>query len=127
MNKLIVFGLLALIINTIYATYSFSYCEKFLDFEKELKGLADSDDFEEICSIFKTTVDFNDFTHCCFVKETKNDTISSRCVQITDDQYENIKKFKKYIIDENGDDDFEIDCSSKFVALSLFAVLAILF
>ena len=124
MNKLIVLGLLALIINTIYATYSFSYCEKFLDFEKELKGLADSDDYEEICSIFKIK---DDFTHCCFVKETKNDTISSRCVQITDDQYENIKKFKKYIIDENGDDDFEIDCSSKFVALSLFAVLAILF
>ena len=124
MNKLIVLGLLALIINTIYATYSFSYCDKFLDFEEKYKGLADSDDYEEICSIFKIT---GDFTHCCFVKETKNDTISSRCVQITDDQYENIKKFKKYIIDENGDDDFEIDCSSKFVALSLFAVLAILF
>ena len=124
MNKLIVLGLLALIINTIYATYSFSYCDKFLGFEEKYKGLADSDDYEEICSIFKIT---GDFTHCCFVKETKNDTISSRCVQITDDQYENIKKFKKYIIDENGDDDFEIDCSSKFVALSLFAVLAILF
>ena len=124
MNKLIVLGFLALIINTVYATYSFDLCVKFKEAETELKGLADSEDFDEICPLFRTT---GDFTHCCFIKETKNDTILSRCVQITDDQYENIKNFKKYIIDENGDEDFEIDCSSRFLVISLFAVLAFLF
>ena len=122
MNKLIVLGLLALIINTIN-TYDFTTCVEFDENKSDLQSVA-GDDFEDVCPIFKTT---GDFTHCCYVKESTNSSIVANCVQITDDQYENIKNFKKYIKDENGDDDFEIDCSSRFVAISLFALLAFLF
>ena len=124
MNKLIVLGLLAIIINSINATYTFTRCVNFDDEDKEeLQSLVD-DDFEDACALLKTE---GDFTHCCYVKESTNSSIVADCVQITDDQYENIKNFKKYIIDENGDDDFEIDCSSRFLAISLLAVLAFLF
>ena len=124
MNKLIALGLLAIIINSINATYSFTRCVDFDDNTKtKLQSLVD-DDFEDACALLKTE---GDFTHCCYVKESSNSSSVADCVQITDDQYENIKNFKKYIIDENGDEDFEIDCSSRFLVISLFAVLAFLF
>ena len=122
MNKLIFLGLFALLISSIYA-YDFLPCAQYEEAEEELKSLA-GDDFEEVCPILKTS---GDYTHCCYIKESSNTTISAKCVQITDDQYENIKNFKNYIKDENDDEDFKIDCSSNFVAISLFAVLVLLF
>ena len=101
----------------------FPLCPDYEEAEADLKDIV-GDDFEEVCPALKTK---GDYTHCCYVKESSNSTISAKCVQITDDQYENIKNFKKYIKDENGDDDFKIDCSSNFVAISLFAVLVLLF
>ena len=125
MNKLVLFGLLALIINSINATYYFEYC---YDYDpKEVDSLRSINDGEidgDICSIFKTE---DDFTHCCYIKDSTNKTIDTHCVQIKDDHYENIKNFKKYVRDENNDGDFEIDCSSKFAAISLFVILSLLF
>ena len=48
------------------------------------------------------------------------------CHDVTDDQYENIGRYKKYLEDSTGND-YDIDCSSKFVTFSLFALLALLF
>ena len=122
MNKLIFLGLLALLISSIYA-YDFPLCPEYEEAVVDLKDIV-GDDFEEVCPALKTE---GDYTHCCYVKESSNSTISAKCVQITDDQYENIKNFKNYIKDENDDEDFKIDCSSNFVAISLFAVLVLLF
>ena len=125
MNKLILFGLLALIINSIYAKYYFKFCSDYdPDEADELRKMAEDDFDGDMSSIFKTD---EDYTHCCYVKDSTNSTINSHCVQIKDDHYENIKNFKKYIRDENDDGDFGIDCSSKFVALSLFILLSLLF
>ena len=75
---------------------------------------------EDYCSFLKTS---GDFTHCCLFEFSNN----AQCYQITDDQYENIGRFKKYIRDQSGDDDLGIECSSRFISFSLLAVLALLF
>ena len=80
------------------------------------------EDYEEdYCSSLKTS---GEFTHCC---QFESENGIKGCYQITDDQYENIVRFKKYLRDQIGDDDLGINCSSKFISLSLFAVLALLF
>ena len=76
---------------------------------------------EDYCSSLKTS---GEFTHCCYF-ESENGI--KGCYQITDDQYENIIRFKKYLRDQIDDDDLGIHCSSRFISLSLFAVLALLF
>ena len=76
---------------------------------------------EEYCESLKTTGE--DYTHCCYFEFSSN----SGCYQITDDQYENIGRFKKYLRDQADDDDIGIDCSSRFISFSLLAVLALLF
>ena len=75
---------------------------------------------EDYCSSLKTN---GDYTHCCLFEFSNG----QGCYQITDDQYENIGRFKKYIRDQSGDDDIGIECSSRFVSFSLLAVLALLF
>ena len=75
---------------------------------------------EDYCAFLKTT---GDYTHCCLFEFSNR----AACYQITDDQYENIGRFKKYIRDQSGDDDIGIECSSRFVSFSLLAVLALLF
>ena len=76
---------------------------------------------EDYCSFLKTS---GDFTHCCLFEFSSG---TPQCYQITDDQYENIGRFKKYLRDQSGDDDLGIECSSRFVSFSLLAVLALLF
>ena len=78
---------------------------------------------EDYCSSLKTSID--DATHCCYF-DFAND---AGCFQITDDQYENVVRFKKYLRDQAGDqdDEFGIDCSSRFISFSLLFVLALLF
>ncbi len=61
-------------------------------------------------------------THCCLFEV--NDAV--RCDEITDDEYENIGRYIDYWEDINGTD-IDVDCSSKFISLSLFAILALLF
>ncbi len=62
-------------------------------------------------------------THCCLWEV--NDAVN--CSEITDDQYENIGRYIDYLEDYRGYGDVDIDCSSKFISLSLFAILALLF
>ena len=63
------------------------------------------------------------YAHCCLFEFSNG----AACYQITDDQYENIGRFKKYLRDQGNDDDLGIECSSRFISFSLLAVLALLF
>ena len=125
MNKLTLFGLLALIISCVHSqTDFFQVCaddDVIAAYKKERGDDIDGD----FCSMFKTG---GDRAHCCYAENliiNSDDSFNNHCIQITDDQYENIKNFKKYVRDEYNSE-FEIDCSSKFVSISLFAVLALL-
>ena len=82
----------------------------------EVKG---SDDDE--CLIHPTNINY---THCCYYS-TDN---YAGCMEITDDQYENIKRFKKYMKEHyESYSGFKIKCSGEFVTYSLFVLLALLF
>ncbi len=126
MNKLALFGLLALVISSVYAQINFDYCADYNPLlEVDYKEDTGEDINGDLCSIFKTDLDR---THCCYAENliiNNDQSKNHHCIQITDDQYENIKNFKKYVRDEYSSD-FEIDCSSKFVSISLFAILALL-
>ena len=115
MNKLILFGLLALLFNSINGDIA---CTRWYDhFNK-----TDLEEDEEICSSLTPS---NGATHCCYMET--NDEIDG-CVELTDDEYENIGRYIKHKEDANNTDiDIDIDCSSKFLSLSLFAVAALLF
>ena len=123
MSKLTFFLLLAL------TTYVLNNAIDNLGYEKcpyiEIDGASGTGLINELeedyCSALKTT---GDYTHCCLF-ESENNIFD--CYQITDDQYENIGRFKKYLRDQTGDDDIGIDCSSRFISFSLLAVLALLF
>ena len=118
MNKLTLLGLLALFIAFINCDYD---CGGLT--ENVVKVPEDSD--EEYCQMLKVGND--GITHCCYVD---GGNYEGQCIGLTDDQYENIVRYKKYIRDHDekaGGDDFGIDCSSKFISLSLFAVFALLF
>ena len=118
MNKLILFGLLVLLFNSIDGQF---YCQNFATL-----GFKDEDLDEEVCSLLTPTD--KGATHCCY-REING---SPSCVQLTDDQYENIGRYIKFEEDRleaagEGDFDIDIDCSSKFLSLSLFVVFALLF
>ena len=74
----------------------------------------------EYCSAMKTS---GDYTHCCMIESSNG----ANCYGITDDEYENVVRFKKYLRDQVGDDSIRVDCSSRFISISLLAVLALLF
>ena len=109
MNKLILFGLLAVLINSVFSLAC-----------KDYKSLNVSDDDldEDHCAMLSP----ESGTHCCLFEV--NDAV--RCDEITDDEYENIGRYIDYWEDINGTD-IDVDCSSKFISLSLFAILALLF
>ena len=124
MNRLILLALLSLCINLINGKVSIP--DKFnIDCQnstmKQLAYVMDAVD-EELCSLLGTS---EDRTHCCYYTDSSD--YSGKCIQITDDQYENIVNFKKFLRDESGDSDINIDCSSKFLSFSLFVVFALLF
>ena len=75
---------------------------------------------EDYCRMFPTPVNY---THCCYFK---SDTLEG-CQPITDDQYENIKRFKKYMKQYPDYANLKIKCSGEFLTYSLFALLALLF
>ena len=122
MNRLILLALLSLCINLINGKVSIP--AKFnIDCQNStMKQLADVMDEvdEDLCMLLGTS---EDRTHCCYY----TDASESKCIQITDDQYENIVNFKKFLRDESGDSDININCSSKFLSFSLFVVFALLF
>ncbi len=107
MNKLFLFGLLALLIISV----SSLSCSEYSMFGNDL----DDDD----CLMLTPTTG----THCCLLK---NDGNKINCTEVGDDEYENIGRYIKYLNDRDGAD-YDIDCSSKFISLSLFAILALLF
>ena len=109
MNKLILFGLLAVLINSAFSLSCRSY--------KSL-NVSDEDLDEDHCAMLSPETG----THCCLFEV--NDAV--RCDEITDDEYENIGRYIDYWEDINGTD-IDVDCSSKFISLSLFAILALLF
>lgn len=113
MNKLTLFGSLALLIALINCQYD-ETCGK------DLVSVPEGYD-EEYCLFLSPETGL---THCCYIDGGNNE---GKCIGLTDDEYENIVRFKKYYRDHNSDEDFGLDCSSKFISLSLFAVLALLF
>ena len=123
MNRLILLALLSLCINFINgislpAKFNINCQDSSLE---QLVIAADELD-EDVCILLGTS---EDRTHCCYYTDSSSD--SGKCIQITDDQYENIVRFKKFLRDESQDDEIDIDCSSKFLSFSLFVVFALLF
>ena len=123
MNRLILLALLSLCINFING---FSLPDQFnINCQdstlEELEKAAEELD-EDVCILLGTS---EDRTHCCYYTDSSSDT--GKCIQITDDQYENIVRFKKFLRDESQDDEIDIDCSSEFLSFSLFVVFALLF
>ena len=124
MNRLILLALLSLCINFINGKVSIPNQFNIDCPDTTLKNLADvmEEVDEDLCILLGTS---EDRTHCCYYTDSSSDT--GKCIQITDDQYENIVRFKKFLRDESGDDKIDIDCSSKFLSFSLFVVFALLF
>ena len=122
MNRLILLALLSLCINFINGKVSIPNQFNIDCQNSTMKYLAEVMDEvdEDLCILLGTS---EDRTHCCYY----TDASESKCIQITDDQYENIVNFKKFLRDESGDSDINIDCSSKFLSFSLFVVFALLF
>ena len=67
----------------------------------------------------------NDNTHCCYFEADNQDYTG--CTEITDDEYENIKRFKSFYKEEYGLSSLKIKCSGEFLTYSLFVLLALLF
>ena len=124
MNRLILLALLSLCINFINGKVSIPDQFNIDCQETTLKNLMEAaEEFDEdVCILLETS---EDRTHCCYYTDSSSD--SGKCIQITDDQYENIVNFKKFLRDESGDSDININCSSKFLSFSLFVVFALLF
>ena len=124
MNRLILLALLSLCINFINGKVSIPDQFNIDCQESTLKNLMEAAEEldEDVCILLETS---EDRTHCCYYTDSSSD--SGKCIQITDDQYENIVNFKKFLRDESGDSDININCSSKFLSFSLFVVFALLF
>ena len=124
MNRLILLALLSLCINFINGKVSIPNQFNIDCQDSTLKNLMEAAEEldEDVCILLETS---EDRTHCCYYTDSSSD--SGKCIQITDDQYENIVNFKKFLRDESGDSDININCSSKFLSFSLFVVFALLF
>ena len=124
MNRLILLALLSLCINFINGKVSIPDQFNIDCRDSTLKNLMEAMEEldEDVCILLETS---EDRTHCCYYTDSSSD--SGKCIQITDDQYENIVNFKKFLRDESGDSDININCSSKFLSFSLFVVFALLF
>ena len=114
MNKLILFGLLALLFNSINGDIACTDWMRYFN-------TSNLEDEEDICSSLTPTT--TGYTHCCYYDDGTN----KRCVELKDDEYENIGRYIKYLESRGNDYDVDINCSSKFLSLSLFAVAALLF
>ena len=114
MDKLISLVLIALIANIVNGEMlcsDYQIASKYPDLEFD----------EDFCSILVPT---DGYTHCCYVEI--NDSPSG-CLQLKDDQYENIKRYIDQLEAIDSSADIKIDCSSKYLTISLFAVFALLF
>ena len=101
-----IFGILLLAVSYIYVK-SQTICSSQI-----------SNPSEDNCRILATE---NDYTHCCYVELDS----AAQCRQITDDQYENIKRYKDTL--KRTYSSVKIECSGEFLTYSLFVILALLF
>ena len=116
MNKLILLGLLAFFLTAINGEY---YCDDW----KTLYSSSNLEDLEgEDCAMLTPTG--QGMTHCCLFEIGEG---NRTCREISDDMYENIGRYVKWVEDQHDITDVEIDCSSKFLSLSLFVIFALLF
>ena len=106
MNKAM--KLVLLILSIAYINGEFGTCE---DYGQGVELDAD------FCRIRTTETDY---THCCYVKMDDEES----CKQITDDEFDNIKRYKKYL--KNDHEKVKIKCSSQYLSLSFLALLALL-
>ena len=109
MNKAM--KLVLLILSIAYINGEFGACEDSGSYGQGVELYAD------FCRIRTTEMDY---THCCYVKI---DDVES-CKQITDDEFDNIKRYKKYL--KNDHEKVKIKCSSQYLSLSFLALLALL-
>ena len=119
MNKISLFLFLALITFVINATKYYGDCTDLKILPQALAAYLDEIE-GDYCASLKTS---GEYTHCCMFELSNGTKV---CGSITDDQYENIGRFKKYMRDDFGDDDIDIDCSSRFISFSLLVALALL-
>ena len=115
MDKLISLVLIALIANIINGEM---LCRDYQLASQYINYLEFDEDF---CSILVPT---DGYTHCCYAEI--NDSPSG-CLQIKDDVYENIGRYIDQLEAIDSSADIKIDCSSKYLTISLFAVFALLF
>ena len=114
MDKLISLVLITLIANIVNGEMlcsDYQFASQYTDLEFD----------EDFCSILVPT---DGHTHCCYVEI--NDSPYG-CAQLKDDQYENIKRYIELLEEADTSADIEIDCSSKYLTISLFAIFALLF
>ena len=74
---------------------------------------------EDTCILYPTS---ENYTHCCYV-ELNDD---KRCRQLSDDQYENVKRYKDFLKSQ-GYTDIKIKCVGEFLTYSLLVLLALMF
>ena len=104
MNKAFQFILLAILFIAIKS--DFDYCER---------GNTSSVD-SDYCRILSTG---QNHTHCCYMESTRY----TGCKQLTDDEYENIKRYVKFL--KNTNDKVKIKCSGEFKSLTLFSLVSL--
>ena len=81
---------------------------------------------EDVCRRLKVE---EDYTHCCYIKQL------NKCLQLTDDEYENIKRFKDYAKNhmseilgsepEGWNGKLTIKCSANILSSSLFILFSL--
>ena len=74
---------------------------------------------EDICRMYPTQ---EDYTHCCYFQSDGY----TGCKALTDDEYENIKRYKDFLKSQ-GNTDIKIKCSGEFLTYSLLALLSLIF
>ena len=72
---------------------------------------------EDLCRLRTTDPDY---THCCYMELDG----TGYCKQITDDAYDNIKRYKDYL--KNKYNKVKIKCSSEFKSLTLFSLFSLI-
>ena len=72
---------------------------------------------EDDCRMRVTEIDS---THCCYVPEDDENT----CWQLTDDEYENIKRFKSFSKQLYDMGDLTIKCSNQALTISLLCLIS---
>ena len=89
--------------------------------EVRTQTLCESSDGEsEDDCIYRSTS--TDATHCCYVPEDDEVT----CWELTDNEYDNIKRFKDYSKQLYGMDSLTIKCSNQALTISLLCLISLL-